>query len=122
MFLFWSRSVFVVFERPVLPCTFITPLRRSVEQLPNKVQTIGTAVVASVGVVDDAAFEREGAEGHQLRVLDDVESCPFRRSEVWCGGNGLGIGGAGRPTPHTQHKTPTAQRSSHDPLTLHPAL
>ncbi len=28
---------------------------------------------------------------------------------------------AGRPTPHTQHKIPTTQRSSHDPLTLHPA-
>jgi hypothetical protein len=55
-------------------------LRRAVEQLPGRIQDIGAAVVAGVGVVDDPVLEREGAQAVQLVApevdLRGVLRCP----------------------------------------------
>src|SRR5207248_3085329 len=76
--------VFVVSARPALGVAAAT-LWSAVEQLPGRVQNIRAAVVARVGVVDDAVLEREAAQAVELVASEVDLRRVLRRPEVEAG-------------------------------------
>src|SRR5439155_2102714 len=83
----WRSSqsfVFVVAARPTLGVV-AAPLRSAVEQLPSRIQDIRAAVVARVGVVDDAVLKRERAQAVKLVAPEVDLGRVLRRPEVEAG-------------------------------------
>src|SRR5205823_14083670 len=80
----FQSFVFVVSARPTVGVV-APPLRGAVEQLPGCVQDVRAAVVARVGVVDEAVLERERAQAVKLVAPEVDLRCVLRRPEVEAG-------------------------------------